>query len=118
MGVPGVGALGPLEVELEALGGGDGGDVVDDRRGPLGPAELAGVGLDHRHRRARRGRRVELERPVHHLDVVVELGVVGEPGDRGLEAPLPDVAPRAHDVGPDLDEHLAHPTARIVVNRE
>ena len=56
------------------------GDVVDDRRGPLGPAELAGVGLGDRHRRARRGGRVELERPVHDLDRRVERRVGGELG--------------------------------------
>ena len=75
------------------------GDVVDDRLRPLGAAELVGVRLEHRPRLARRRSRVELERPEDDVDV----DLVGELGDGGLEATLADVAPRADDVGPDLD---------------
>ena len=107
VGVAGVGPLGPVQVELEALAGGDAGDLVDDLGRGLGAAELAGVGLGHRHRRPGRGPRVELVRPVDDLDVLVEVRVVGQPSLRLLEPALADVAPRADDVGPDLDEHVA-----------
>ena len=75
------------------------GDVVDDLLGALGPAELLGVRVDHRPGLAGRCRGIELVRAEHDVDV----DLVGELGDRGLEAALADVAPRADDVGPDLD---------------
>ena len=99
-----VGPQRPVHVELEALVGGDGGDVVDDRRGLLGAAELPRVRLGDGHRRSpaapsdragTAGRRSRSRRRSR---------VVGELVDRGVEAALADVAPRADDVGPDLDE--------------
>jgi hypothetical protein len=44
---------------------------------------------------------VELEAVVADLDLVA----VAEPGQRLLEPMLPDRAPRAHDVRPDLHLH-------------
>ncbi len=79
--------------------GGDRRDVIDDLLGTLRPAELLGVGLDDRAGLARRCGGVELERPEDDVDV----DLVVEFGDRRLEATLADVAPRADDVGPDLD---------------
>jgi hypothetical protein len=39
--------------------------------------------------------------------------VVGDESIQGsLEAPLADVAPRAHQVGPDLDSHAPHNGSR------
>ena len=55
-------------------------------RRPLGAAELAGVGLDDRLRAPERRRRVELERAVHDVDVDAERRVVGQRGERALEA--------------------------------
>ena len=69
----------------------------------LGTAELARVRLGDRHRRTRRRRGVELERAVHDVDL--QLAV--ELGDRPLEPTFADVAPRADDVGPDLDAHAS-----------
>jgi len=53
--------------------------------------------------RPRRGG-IELEGPVDDLDVVA----VARPVQGTLEATLADVAPRAHDVRPDLDPHVRH----------
>ena len=67
---------------------------------------------------ARRGR-VELEAPPRDGDVVAVL----EPGERGLEAALADVAPGAGDVRPDLDVHVrsfdrcSRPTSRVAAPR-
>src|SRR5688572_28222266 len=60
----------------------------------------------------RRGR-IELERPVHHLDI----GSVRETGERALEPALADVTPRAHYVGPDIDTHAGHCTSARLVGR-
>ena len=67
--------------------------------GTLVAAELLGVGLEHRTGLAGRRRRVELERPEDDVDV----DLVGQLGDGGLESALADVAPRADDIRPDLD---------------
>ena len=48
-----------------------------------------------------RGRQVELEAPTSHTHLVPVL----EARERGLEAPLSDVAPRAGKIRPDLDVH-------------
>ena len=53
-----------------------------------------------------RGLGVELEAAPRHGDVVAVL----ELGQRGLEAALADVAPRARDVRPDLDVHDGGPS--------
>src|SRR5215472_11057009 len=57
--------------------------------------------LHGRHLCLLRRRRVELEGAVDDLDLVT----VRERVQSLLEAPLPEVAPRAHDVGPNLDLH-------------
>ena len=50
---------------------------------------------------------VELVGVPDHLDLIG----VREPRERALEPPLPDVAPRADHVGPDVDAH-DRPTER------
>ena len=50
---------------------------------------------------ARRDRGVELERPVHHLD----LAAMGEAVQGPREAVLAEVAPRADDVAPEVHAH-------------
>ena len=50
-------------------------------------------------RPAKREGRIELKGPMQDL----YFAVVGKRGERPLEAPLADVAPRADEVGPDLD---------------
>src|SRR4051794_27143954 len=62
--------------------------------------------LSHQHLAAiarviARGRRIQLERVVEDDDG----NVVFEPRERLLEPPFSDVAPRADDVGPDIDTH-------------
>ena len=99
MGEQRVGAQGAVHAELDPALGGDRGDVIDDRLGTLVATELLGVGVDDRPGLARRRGRVELERPEDDVDV----DLVGQLGNRRLEAALADVAPRADDVGPDLD---------------
>ncbi|MFT3854366.1 MAG: hypothetical protein QM733_16745 [Ilumatobacteraceae bacterium] len=85
--------------KLDALLGGDGGDLADDRRSLLRPAELAGIALDRRDRVGGRRRRIQLVRPVRdaHVDLVAHLV------DGALEAPLADAAPRADHIRPDVD---------------
>src|SRR3954447_24709840 len=96
-----------VEAELEALAGGD-----------LGHAVVHGAGLlDARAVLLRqmavavpgplgRSVRIQLEAAPRHRDLVAVL----EGGQRGLEAALADGAPRAGDVGPDLDFHAVHVT--------
>src|SRR5262249_50746904 len=50
--------------------------------------------------------RIELERPPHDLHIPG----MRELGQRALETPLPEVAPGAHDVRPDL---YLHPILRL-----
>src|SRR5262245_18533026 len=99
MGEQRVGAQRTVEAELEAFVGGDRRHAVDDLLRPFGPAELPRVRLADGLRLAQRGRGVELERPEH----VVDIDVAGELVERLLEPALADVAPRAHDVAPDVD---------------
>ena len=94
--------LGPIEPELDALLGGEIGEPLLARTRllrvhPVLAGDVVGEAALPVPRRAR----VELEGPPHHFDVVG----VRELGERGLEAPLADVAPRADDVRPDLDSH-------------
>ena len=70
------------------------------RPGPSGTPYLSASRWVALPSRARRGR-VELEAAVAHLDLVAVL----ELGERGLEPPLADGAPRAHHVRPDLHLH-------------
>jgi len=77
-------------------------DTVNHLFACLRPAAvLATKSCSDRLHRLRRGRRIQLERAPHHLDV---LGMV-EVGQGLLETTLPDVAPGADDVTPDLDTH-------------
>ena len=102
--IEGVAHLHVVEMEVEPL-----------LRRLAGHARVHGARLLHRHAvllrqqlvlrlvtRAR-GRGVELEAPPHHVHVVRVL----ELPERGFEAALPDVAPGAGDVRPDLDFHAA-----------
>lgn len=100
MGEQRVGAQGAVHVELDPLGCGQLGDVSYRPLRCLRPAELAGVGLGHRHRLPRRGARVELVRAVD--DVQVDL--VGQQRCGPLESAFADVAPWADDVAPDFDQ--------------
>ena len=80
-------------------------DLLGSRCG-VAHAELAGEHLANgRHLADRRGR-IELERVVDDLDLVT----VCEAGQRGVEPVESEPAPRADDVGPDLDLHQEHPT--------
>jgi hypothetical protein len=54
---------------------------------------------------------VELERPVHHLDLVAVL----ETGQRRLEPRFADIAPRADDVAPDLHAHADSLESRLLI---
>src|SRR5690242_9322528 len=76
---------------------------------------LAGQRLDRRRGHPGRRRRVQLERAVDDLDLVA----VREMLQRLLEIPLAEVAPRAHDVRPDLDLHgrVNAPRPRSVPSR-
>src|SRR5258708_39586278 len=67
------------------------------------PAHLvfAGQPLDGGCGAARRHGRVELKRVVGHRDLVPALKRL----ERSLEAPLAEVAPRAHHVRPDINMH-------------
>ncbi len=94
-----VGAQGTIHAERQTILGSCLGDPCEYRRRLLGTTELPAVGLEHRLGRARRGGRVELVRPIRDL----EFDLAAEFVDRPLEAALADVAPRAHDIRPDLD---------------
>jgi hypothetical protein len=102
MGVERVDHLVGLEVVVETLGGRE----VDDAGVEV--ADLVDVGAKLRGEvlvmgRARAARlvRVQLEAPPLDLDV---LGAI-EVRKGTLEPTLPDVAPGADDIGPDLDLH-------------
>ena len=99
MGEQRVGPEGAIHSELEPALGGNRGDVIDDLLGALVAAELLGIGIDDRAGLARRCRRVELIGPEDDVDI----DLVGQFGNRRLEATLADVAPGADDVRPDLD---------------
>ena len=105
VGVEGVAAARDVEPKLETLGCRDGGQVRVHRerllaahsvlaREMIGAVPLAGA----------RGARVELEAAPSHAHLVPVL----EARERGLEAPLSDVAPGAGDIRPDLDVHGFH----------
>ena len=116
MGVERVAAARAVEVVLEPLGRGHGGQLRLRGRGLLdADAVLARQALGGRALGLRRGARVELEAAVAHLDLVAVL----ELRQRVLEAPLADVAPGAHDVGPDLHaegRHASQPRMRPVAH--
>ena len=103
---------GPVEAEVQALGRGGGRHRVEHllRLGPGGAVlggEAVGVagGVGPLGRGARRRARVQLEA----LPLDDDLVAVGEARQGRLEAPLADVAPRTHDVRPDLDLHADLP---------
>ena len=102
VGQPCVGTHGPVHAELQTFPSGHLSEAADDRLGLLVPPELAGVRLDDRCRRAGGCLRVELVRAVDDLDV----DLVAQLVHGALEPALADVAPRADDVGPDLDSDL------------
>ena len=81
-------------------------DLLGSRCG-VAHAELAGEHLANRRHLADRRGRIELERVVDDLDLVT----VGESGQRGVEPVESEAAPRADDVGPDLDLHSGHQTS-------
>ncbi|MEA3184423.1 MAG: 2-succinyl-5-enolpyruvyl-6-hydroxy-3-cyclohexene-carboxylate synthase [Ilumatobacteraceae bacterium] len=109
-----VGSQGAVHAEPEPALASDRSDVVDDLLGALHAAELLGVGVDDRAGLSRRCSGIQLIGTEDDVDV----DLVGQFGDRRLESPLPDVAPRANDIGPDLDidawAHVLDDTARIV----
>ena len=105
----GVGALCPVEVEVEAVARSHTSEVLDDLIGTLPPTELAGIGLAHGHRRPGRGRGVEQVGPEDDVDGVGMLVAC----ECLLEPALPDVAPRAHHIGPDLHAHTRHDTTAM-----
>jgi hypothetical protein len=100
--VEGGAAAGDVEAEGEAL-------VRRHARQPLlglaglldGHAVLLRQALRAIARALRRRTGVELEAAPGHVDVVAVLELL----ERGLEATLADVTPRACDVRPDLDVH-------------
>jgi hypothetical protein len=94
---------GGVEVEVQALGAGQFGHLAGHLAG-LRP-EPPGQVLLGRHRGAGRGVGVQLETPPGDLDLA---GVL-ELAERVLKPALADVAPGAHDVGPDLDLHSSAP---------
>jgi hypothetical protein len=103
-----VGSQGAIHPELEPDLGGTLGEVLDDRRSPLGPAELLRIGVGDGAGDAGCRGRVQLVRPV--ADVEVDGDALGGELRFGLGQPrcelaLADVAPRADDVGPHLDGH-------------
>ena len=105
VGVEAVAAARAVEVVLEPLARRQLGHLrvgllgLLDAHAVLG-REVLGRGVRALGRRAR----VELEAAPGQLDLVT----VRELLERVLEATLADVAPRAHDVGPDLDGHRRH----------
>jgi hypothetical protein len=66
----------------------------------VSPSDDATIGDEWRGHSAR-STRVQLEGKVHDRNLVA----VREPLQRSLEPSLAEVAPRADDVGPDLDLH-------------
>ena len=105
MGEQGVGPQRAIHVELEPDLGGPVADGPDDLGRPLGAAELLGVGLDDRLADARCRRRVELVRAVGHVEVDAEILAGEQMPSPDFELALADVAPRADDVGVDVDGH-------------
>ena len=98
-----------LEVVLETILGGHGRDPVVHRlRLPKAHAVLRGQHLRQRLVDAWRTFRSELEAAVADAHVVPPL----ERAEGGLEPSLADVAPRTHDVGPDLHVHGLHRISR------
>src|SRR4051812_48220687 len=94
-----------LEVEIETVAAPDGRDVVDHRlRVLLATADLAGETLDLGDASIAlgRGRRIELERMPDHGHVLP----MREALEGGFETAFAHVAPRARDVGPDIDGEL------------
>ncbi len=92
---------------VEALGAGRGGHVVDDPRPPARARRTCG----HRRRATGVGvgRRVGSSWNGRHTTCDVVAPVERAPA-RFFEAALADVAPRAHDIGVDLDpQHRARP---------
>ena len=102
MGVERVAQLDALEVEVESDLGPHLGQPGMTGRDLLGPhAVLATERLLHRDVTAGRRRRVELERAVHHGDVVRVLELL----QRDIEPGEAEGTPRAGEIGPDLDLH-------------
>ena len=103
VGVEGVARPGPLEVEVEPLGGRRGRQPVVGCRGLLaGHAVLPGQSLDVVAFAPCRRVRIELEGPPHDVDLI---GVF-EPLQRGLEPALADGTPWAHHVRKNLYLHV------------
>ncbi len=100
--VEGAAAAHEVEAEVEAVLRGCGRHRVEHLLRLLQGAAVLGGEVLRLPLGALGGRRgVELEGAPDDLDLVA----VREGGERLLEAALPDVAPRADDVGPDLDSH-------------
>ena len=101
VGEKGVGAQTALEVEFEPFAGCHARDMADDLGSTFGATELLRITLGHGRWVASGGRGVELVGAVCD----VEGGFSSQFVHRVFEASLPDVAPGANDVGPDLDRH-------------
>ncbi len=102
--IEGRAAAGDVEPEVQALGGGNigqlplGGARLLERHSVLLSQPCGSVALA-----LMRSGRVQLEAAPRHAHVVAVL----EPCERGFEAALAHVTPRAGDVRPDLDFHTA-----------
>lgn len=103
MGVAGVDVRRGRLVERQSVLSGQRFDASDHLPGTVRSTTIfARERLDHGLDRLPGRARIEFEGVPHHVDVV---GVL-EAGKRGLEAPLADIAPRAHHIGPDIDTHM------------
>ena len=95
---------GAVEVELESLGGGGRRDVVDDAVSRLARRRTCGRTRRSPARpRPPGAREVELEWAVDDVDRRSRSRGRPQLDQRGFEPAFADVAPRAHDVGEDLD---------------
>ena len=104
-------SLDPLECEIDADGAARGADALVDFRGALRAAELRfeiGAPVDAVARQIG----IQLERMPAHDGVNVGLAR-GVQRERLAEAAATDEAPRAHDVGNDVDGHCARGVCRI-----
>jgi hypothetical protein len=91
-----------VEAEVEPFAGGDVRHLLLHRTGLLDArAVLRGEVLGAVAGTLARGARIEFEAAPRDLDLVAVL----EGGERGLEPALPDEAPGAGDIGPDLYVH-------------
>jgi 2-succinyl-5-enolpyruvyl-6-hydroxy-3-cyclohexene-1-carboxylate synthase len=90
-------------VEFEAVSGSGGGDVFENLFGLLETAELLRVRVDHWAGHTRRRGGVELVWLERDVEIDAQVLVGGCSSETCFEASLSDVAPRAHDVGEDVD---------------